>query len=72
MSMDTISLGIDVGDCDIQVNILPLSVKYQQNVSVYRDAGGRALCMKDYVCITYLSSCKHLNYKLLAQNNNNN
>jgi hypothetical protein len=29
------------------------------------------LCMKDYVCIAYLPSCKHLNYKLPAQNNNN-
>jgi hypothetical protein len=27
--------------------------------------------MKDYVCIAYILSCKHLNYKLPTQNNNN-
>jgi len=27
---------------------------------------------KDYICVTYLPSCKHLNDKLsIAQNNNN-
>jgi hypothetical protein len=39
---------------------------------VSMNVGDSALCKKDYVCIVYLPSCKHLNYKLsIAQNNNN-
>jgi len=53
------------------VNILQLSVKYRQTVSIYKDIGDHVLCMKNYVCIAYLPSCKHLNYKLPVQNNNN-
>jgi len=39
------------------VNILQLSVKYRRTVSVSRNVGDCALCMTNYVCITYLSSC---------------
>jgi hypothetical protein len=40
--------------------------------SVGINVGDRALCMKDYVWIVYLPSCKQLNYKLpVVQNNNN-
>jgi hypothetical protein len=35
------------------------------------DIGESALCMKDFVCVAYFPSCKHLNYKLPLQNNNN-
>jgi hypothetical protein len=52
------------------VNILQLSVKYRRTVSVSRNVVDCALCMINYVCIAYLSSCKHLNYKLPAHNNN--
>jgi len=59
------------------VMIMEFPVKLLWNADglyfVGMNVGDNALCKKDYVCIVYLPSCKHLNYKLsIAQNNNNN
>jgi hypothetical protein len=64
---------MSVGNCDISSNYFQNLYEMPTNlISSVWTSVSVALYKKDYICIVYLSFCKHLNDKLsIAQNNNN-
>jgi hypothetical protein len=63
---------MDVGDCGISSNYFPTLRDMPTDLSPSVLTSVIVHVKKDYICITYLPSRKHLNDKLsIAQNNNN-